>query len=206
MAAPLWLATDPLTLASGSGTRREILERAGIPIITHPADIDERAVEQPLRSAGASPAEIAAHLARAKATVIAERFPGRLVLGADQTLALGQELFAKPPTIAAARQHLQRLSGKTHSLHSALCLVRGGAVVFEGVAEAQLTMRALSEPFLDAYLQAEGQAVCGSVGAYRLEGLGAHLFSRVEGDQTTVLGLPLLSLLPALRQLGYLVG
>lgn len=202
---PLWRG-PPLVLASGSGTRRQLLEAAGVPVAVDPAAIDERAVEAPLRAAGALPAAVAAHLAAAKARAVAPRHPGRLVLGADQVLALGTALFSKPASAAAARDHLRRLAGHTHSLHAALCLVRGEATVFATVAEARLTMRPLSEPFLDAYLKAEGEAVLASVGAYRLEGLGIQLFSHVEGDHATILGLPLMELLPALRDAGALLA
>ena len=201
-----WTSDEPLVLASGSATRRLLLESAGVPVIVSPADIDERKVEQPLRSAGESPAAIAAHLARAKALAVSAEQPGRIVLGADQTLALGTTLFSKPASIEAARHHLQMLSGQTHSLHSAIALVRDGNPVFETVAEARLSMRDLSAAFIEAYLQAEGAGVCSSVGAYKLEGLGVHLFERIEGDHATILGLPLLALLPALRQFGYLLS
>lgn len=203
---PLWRGAVPLVLASGSSARRLLLEAAGIPLDVAPADIDERAVEAPLRAAGAAPETVAGHLARHKAAAVSGNHPGRLVLGADQVLALGSEMFGKPTSVAAARQHLVRLSDKTHALHSALCLLEDGEVVLEAVSTAWLTMRPLSPAFLDAYLDAEGEAVCASVGAYRLEGLGSHLFTRVEGDHATILGLPLLDLLPALRQLGVLLG
>ncbi|MCW6511018.1 Maf family protein [Lichenifustis flavocetrariae] len=206
MSSRFWLADAPLVLASGSATRRVLLEGAGLPVTVRPADLDERAIEAPLRAAREAPSVVAAHLARAKAMTVAKSHPGQLVLGADQVLALGEDLFAKPTSSEAARAHLVRLSGKTHTLSSAVCLVRDDAVLFDTVAEARLTMRSLSEPFLDAYLAAEGSAVCASVGAYRLEGLGIQLFTRIEGDHATVLGLPLLDLLPALRQLGYLLG
>lgn len=203
---PLWRAAAPLVLASGSRARRDLLHAAGIPLDVVPADIDERAAEVPLRAAGAAPEAVAAHLAGAKAREVAARHPGRLVLGADQVLALGPELFAKPASVAAARGHLERLSGRTHALHSALCLVHDEAVLFETVGTARLTMRPLSAAFLDAYLAVEGDAVCASVGAYRLEGLGVQLFDRIEGDHATILGLPLLALLPTLRHMDLLLG
>jgi septum formation protein len=205
MTHSLWRGA-PLVLASGSSARRGLLEAAGIPLLVDPADIDERAVEAPLRAAGALPAAVAAHLAAAKARNVAARHPGHLVLGADQVLALGSEMFTKPATPAAARDHLRRLAGRTHSLHSAACLLSNGDTLLATVAEARLTMRALSEPFLDRYLAAEGAAVLASVGAYRLEGLGIQLFEAVEGDHATILGLPLLALLPVLRQAGALLG
>lgn len=205
-AYPLWRDAAPLVLASGSTARRALLEGAGIPLDIVPADIDERAVEAPLRAAGAAPEAVAAHLAAAKAQAVAAAHPGRLVLGADQVLALGTEMFSKPASRAAARGHLAQLSGRTHALHSALCLQRDGTTVFAGGATARLTMRVLSDAFLDAYLALEGDAVCGSVGAYRLEGLGVHLFERIDGDHATILGLPLLDILSVLRQTGVLLG
>jgi septum formation protein len=204
--ASLWLAETALVLASGSAVRRQMLEDAGIPVEVCPADIDERAVEQPLRAAGATPDAIAVHLAAAKAAAVAATHPGRLVLGADQTLSLDRDLFAKPPTVEAARDHLCRLAGRTHQLHAGACLRRDDHVLFQGCLEATLEMRRLSEAFLDRYLAIEGEALCASVGAYRLEGLGINLFETIDGDHRTILGLPLLALLPALRQHGYLLG
>ena len=205
-AFPFWRGTAPLVLASGSSARRVLLAAAGIPLDIAPADIDERAVEAPLRAAGGAPDAVAAHLAAAKARHVSARHPGRWVLGADQVLALGPELFSKPASVAAAREHLERLSGRTHALHSAVCLVRDGAVAFETIGTARLTMRPLSRDFIDAYLEAEGETVCASVGAYRLEATGVQLFERIEGDHATILGLPLLELLPALRRAGLLLG
>jgi septum formation protein len=205
MTHPLWRGA-PLVLASGSTTRRTLLEAAGIPVLVDPAAVDERAIEAPLRAAGAAPAAVAAHLAAAKARAVAPRHPGRLVLGADQVLALGTEMFSKPASPLAARDHLRRLAGHTHSLHAAACLLRDGAPPFTAAAEARLTVRPLSDAFLDSYLMAEGDAVLASVGAYRLEGLGIQLFSRIEGDHATILGLPLLDLLPALRRAGALLA
>src|SRR5580698_3479802 len=163
----LWLASDPLLLASRSAARRTLLEAAGIPVELHPADIDERGLEADAGSA--VPAEVAALLARAKASVIAGLRPGRLVLGADQTLALGSERFSKPADRAAARTQLRALSGRTHELHSAVAFVEHGTVLFEYVGVARLTMRAFSDKFLDLYLNAAGSAATASVGAYQLE-------------------------------------
>jgi septum formation protein len=198
----LWLATHPLVLASRSAARRKLLEAAGVPIELCPADLDERGLEA--NSASPAPAAIAAHLARAKAFFVAKSHPGRLVLGADQTLALGDERFAKPAGRAAARAQLRALSDRTHELHSAIAFVQDATVQFEHVGTARLTMRALSDRFLDLYLDAVGEAATASVGAYQIEGPGIQLFERVDGDYFTVLGLPLMPVLAYLRQRGCL--
>jgi len=200
---PLWLAADPLILASRSVVRQVLLNAAGIPLEVCPADIDERAAQGSDGSTAA--AATALLLAREKASVVAGRRPGRLVLGADQTLSLGADCFAKPADRAAARAQLRALSGRRHGLHSAIVFVQDDRVEFEHVAIAELTMRVLSEHFLDIYLDAVGTAATASVGAYQLEGLGAQLFERVDGDYFAVLGLPLLPALDFLRRRGCLV-
>jgi len=200
----LWLADKPLVLASKSAPRRALLEAAGIPVEVRPADIDERAVEQ--AAAANAAGEVAALLARAKARAVAAVMPGRLVLGADQTLVLGERRFDKPVDLAAARAQLRVLAGKTHELHSAIAFVRDGEVLNETVQVARMSMRPLSDRFLDAYLEAAGTAVTASVGAYQLERFGVHLFERVEADHFTILGLPLLPALDFLRRDGSLVG
>jgi septum formation protein len=199
---PLWLAADPLMLASKSASRRAVLESAGIPIDIEPADVDERGIE--MRAGLESPDRIAALLAREKAKAVSAKHPDRLVLGADQTLALGQRRFSKAPNRAVAREHLAALRGNTHTLHSAVSVMRGGAVLFENVEAAHLTMRSFSDGFLDSYLDAVGDKALASVGSYQLEGTGIQLFERVDGDHFTVLGLPLLPLLDWLRQAGLL--
>jgi septum formation protein len=200
----LWLADEPLVLASRSESRRAVLAGAGIPVEILPADIDERAIET---QAGRSPAgEVALILARAKASAVAVQRPGRLVLGADQTLGLGDRLFAKPADLVGARAQLKSLRGTTHALHSAVVLVRDGAVVFEQCEIARLTMRDFSDRFLEAYLEAAGPAVTASVGGYQIEGVGIQLFERIDGDHFTILGLPLLQLLSYLRREGCLAG
>jgi len=200
---PLWLASDPLVLASRSAVRRTLLEAAGVPIEVHPADIDERALETAAKSE--APAAIAARLARKKACAVAGLHPGRLVLGADQTLALDAKRFAKPADRAAARAQLRALSGRTHELHSAIVFVQDVTALFEHVGTARLTMRSFSDRFLDAYLEAVGSAATASVGAYQIEGAGIQLFERVEGDYFTILGLPLMAALDFLRRRGCLI-
>jgi septum formation protein len=199
---PLWLADRPLVLASKSEIRHAILRDAGVPVEIVRADIDERAVEQraDTRDAG----QIAVLLAREKARAIAAGRSGRLVLGADQTLAVGERRFSKPVDRAAAREQLKVLRGRTHELHTAVALSRDGTMLFEHREVARLAMRAFSDDFLEAYLDAVGQAVTASVGGYQLEKAGMQLFERIEGDHFVILGLPLLSLLQYFRQEGWL--
>jgi septum formation protein len=198
----LWLATDPLVLASRSAARQALLVAAGVPIVLYPADLDERALEA--GSASQAPDAIAALLARQKASFVAGSHPGRLVLGADQTLALNSRRFAKPADRAAARAQLRALCGRTHELHSAIAFVRDATVLFEHVGTARLTMRSFSDRFLDRYLEEVGDAATASVGAYQLEGAGIQLFEQIEGDYFTILGLPLLAALEFLRRHGCL--
>lgn len=202
----LWLGGDPLLLASGSATRRQLLEAAGLPVQVHPAAIDERAVERPLVEAGRPPGEIALALARAKAQAVAAARPGRVVLGADQILSLDGRQFHKPRGVAEARAQLLALAGRTHRLHAAAVLMREEAVLFQAVDAAGMTMRPLSEEFVARYLALVGDTAGDSVGGYKLEGLGIHLFARVEGDHASVLGLPMMPLLAGLRSLGLLAG
>jgi len=198
----LWLASAPLVLASRSAARRAVLEAAGIPIELCPADLDERALEA--AATAADPTAIAAMLAREKASLVGKSHPGRLVLGADQTLALGSKRFSKPADRLGARAQLQALRGRSHELHAALAFVDDGAVVFEHAETARLTMRHFSDDFLDRYLDAIGDAALASVGCYQLEGIGVQLFERIEGDYFTILGLPLLQALDFLRRRGCL--
>ena len=199
---PLWLASQPIVLASRSEARRGMLEAAGIPLEIVAAETDERGIEQ--EAAGRAPQDIAALLARAKAKAVAASRPGRLVIGGDQTLALGARLFAKPQSHAHAREQLRALRGKTHALHSAVAVMRDGEMLFEHADSARMTMRGFSDEFLEAYLYAAGAAAETSVGGYQWEKLGVQLFDRVEGDHFTILGLPLLPLIAWLRQSGLL--
>lgn len=199
----LWLDAHPLVLASRSAVRRSLLEAAGVPVELHPADLDERGLEA--AAAAQAPAAVAALLAREKAASVAKSHSGRLVLGADQTLALGDRRFTKPADRAAARAQLRALCGRTHELYSAVAFARDATVLFEHVGVARLTMRAFSDRFLDRYLDAAGEAAMTSVGAYQIEGLGIQLFERVDGDYFTVLGLPLVAALDFLRRHGSLL-
>ncbi|MFG1462743.1 Maf family protein [Xanthobacter sp. DSM 24535] len=202
----LWRGTHSLALASRSATRRALLEAAGLPVEPVDGDVDERAIEAAAPAGTVGADDIARMLARAKAFAGARRVDAdRLVIGADQTLALGGEVFHKPRDRASARAQLSCLAGRTHALHSALVVVQDEEVVFETVQTARLTMRALSDTALDAYLDAAGPAVLGSVGGYQLEGLGVNLFEAIEGDHFTILGLPLLPLLGFLRDEGVLL-
>lgn len=199
----LWLAADPLVLASRSSVRRTLLAAAGVPTEVQPADLDERTLEASAGSLG--PAAMAALLAREKAVSVGQRHRGRLVLGADQMLALDGRRFAKPADRAAARGQLRALCGRSHELHSAIAFAQDATVLFEHVGMARLTMRAFSDRFLDLYLDAAGSAATDSVGAYQIEGLGIQLFERVDGDYFTVLGLPIMEVLGFLRRHGCLL-
>jgi septum formation protein len=194
----LWLAKAPLILASQSKTRRMLLTAAGVPVEARPADLDERGLEA--RAQTQSARAVAAMLAREKAIAVERQHGGRLVLGADQTLALGAERLTKPQNRDTARAQLRALCGRTHELHSAIAFVQHGVVQFEYVGVARLTMRSFSEQFLELYLDAAGDGVTASVGAYQLEGFGMQLFEDVHGDYFTVLGLPLLQALEFLRR------
>jgi septum formation protein len=194
----IWLEKAPLILASQSRARKMLLENAGISIEAIPAGIDERAVQ---RNSGLSAAdEIAKLLAGEKALWVSSRNPGRYVVGADQTLALGGQLFSKPAGGVAAAEQLRLLAGRRHELHSAFAVARDGKILSADVSIAKMTMRRLGEGEIEAYLDQAGEAVTSSVGAYQLERLGVHLFERIEGDHFTILGLPVLPLLAFLRR------
>ncbi len=198
----IWRGQHPLILASQSRARQMLLANAGISFEAVPADIDERSVQN--NSGLTAPGEIAGLLAREKACFVSSKNPGRHVVGADQTLALGNRLFSKPAGRAQAADQLRLLAGHIHELHSAVAVACDGKIVFSDVSVARMTMRRLGESEIGAYLDQAGQAVTTSVGAYQLEGLGVHLFERIEGDHFTILGLPLLPLLAFLRSEGLL--
>lgn len=181
-----------------------MLESAGIPVEPIAPGLDERAVE--MRAGPLSAVDAALLLAREKARSVKAPAPGQFVLGADQTLALGRVRFAKPADRDGAREQLRALSGRTHELCSAIAVAKDGRVIFNHCETARMTMRSLSERFLDAYLEAAGAAVTTSVGGYQLEALGIHLFERIEGDHFTILGLPLIHLLGFLRREGCLAA
>lgn len=188
-----------LILASQSTTRKALLEQAGLRFTTTPAHIDERALEQAALDAGGDGRDVAGLLARSKAELVARTHPGAIVIGADQTLSLGTELLHKPINRADAVTQLEHLRGKTHRLHAAVTLVRDTDLLWSDVQTAELTMRDFAPAERDEVLDREGDAVLASVGGYRLEGPSIHLFEKVVGDYFTILGLPLLPLLAALR-------
>ena len=193
-------------LASKSEIRRIVLSNAGIPVEIAPANIDERALEMTAPSSETRRA-LPLLLAREKARTASRRVrPGRLVLGADQTLALGTQRFTKPIDRESARRQLLMLRGQTHALHSGIALVRDGTVLFEHCGVARLTMREFSDDFLEAYLDAAGDAALASVGGYQLEKVGVTLFEMIEGDHFTILGLPLFPLLAEFRRMGAMAG
>jgi septum formation protein len=192
-----WRGSLPLVLASQSKARQMLLANAGIGFEAVPADIDERTIQQ--NSGITAPRDIAGLLAREKALAVSRQRDQHFVIGADQTLALGRHMFNKPAGRAQALSQLKQLAGHSHELHSAIAVARAGRILFEHVAVARMTMRKLSEGEIAAYIDEAGEAVTSSVGAYQLEGLGVHLFERIEGDHFTILGLPLLPLLAFLR-------
>jgi septum formation protein len=198
-AASLWRGGAPLLLASTSATRKMLLENAGLRVETEAPGIDERAVES--AASNKSAPEIARRLAAEKALAVSRRHLKRIVVGADQTLACDGALFHKPADRAAVAKQLTTLSGRTHVLNSAVAVAHDGEIVHETEEVARMTMRALSSEDIQRYLGLAGDAALQSVGAYQVEGLGIHLFERTEGDHSTILGLPLLPLLAALRDM-----
>ena len=193
-----------LVLASQSDSRKAMLEAAGVPFEAVPAVIDERALEEELN--GAAPAEVAFALARAKALAVSAARPGRLVLGSDSLVSVAGRRFDKPASREDAAEHLRFFSGKAMALHSAAALARDGVVIWDHAAQARLMVRALSERFITSYLGHEWPAVSACVGVFRIEARGVQLFESIDGDHFTVLGMPLLPVLGALRDLGELAS
>lgn len=196
-----------IVLASGSRIRREMLERAGVPFRTVPADVDEDAIRREILSSdsAASAEAIALELAKAKAVHVSRAHPLALVIGADQTLSLAGRLVSKSPDLPAARILLLEMRGRTHQLHAAVAIACAGEVVWSACDSATLHMREFSHAFVDAYLADVGERVLSSVGCYELEGRGINLFESIDGDFFTILGLPLVSLLRELRVRGALL-
>jgi len=194
----LWLPDAPLVLASRSAARLSMMEQAGISVDPHPASIDERALQEQ-EGATLQASDLATLLAKAKAVSVSREFPGRLVLGSDQTLEHEGTIHSKANSREEAARRLHELSGSTHLLHSAYCFVHDGVIRASGVSSAKLTMRRLSDDFIEQYLDACGEDVLQSVGVYQIEGLGIHLFEEISGDWFTILGMPLMNVIAHLR-------
>jgi septum formation protein len=196
----------PLVLASGSATRRAMLERAGLTVTIDPPDVDETAVKQDCHARGLNAGDTAMELAIAKAMQVAPRHPGRIVLGADQMLECGGEWFDKPVDRPAAARQIARLSGRSHTLFSGVAAIRDGDVIWRGLESAELSVRTLSADFIEFYLDRVGDAVLSSVGGYQVEGLGIQLFDAIRGEHSTILGMPLIPLLGFLRDEGVIAA
>ena len=190
-----------LILASNSASRKALMAGAGLDFTSEPADIDERQIEAELKAKNAAPPEIAAALARAKAVEVSRRRPDVHVIGSDQVLSLDGRLLHKPVDMAEAGGHIRIMSGTTHHLNCGVAIAHEGEAIWSDVAIARMTMRPISESFLEKYLAMAGEGILGSVGAYHFEGPGIQLFERIEGDYFTILGLPMLTLLAGLREL-----
>ena len=191
-----------LILASASSARARLLDAAGVEFRIEPAEIDEAEFKRTGRASRWTPQDCALALAEAKAQSVSRRYPGALIIGADQILACDGKWFDKPVGIIAARRQLQALRGRTHLLATAACVVRDGERVWHHVSSPELMMRRFSDEFLDDYLAAEGETVLGSVGGYRLEARGVQLFEHISGDHFAILGLPLIELLGFLCETG----
>ncbi len=199
------MSVPEIILASKSLARRRVLEGAGVRFTWRDAGVDEDALKSKALRDGLDAAALARALAEAKARATSRAAPSdAVIIGCDQVLAQDGRLFDKPASMDEARAHLQAFGGQTHQLISALCMMQSGAVVWSHTATADMHVRPLSEAFIDGYLQGEGECILSSVGAYLLEGAGAQLFERIDGDYFTVLGLPLLPLLEELRKRGIL--
>ncbi len=203
MSAFLQAGRPPLILASESEVRARLLEAAGLAFIVEPPGLDENTMRQAVSGEEAlNPSDVAEVLARAKAEAVSDLAEGGFVVGADQVLAEGNRIFTKPDSMEAARAELLDLSGKTHTLHTAVALAHQGEAVWAHTETATLVMRKLTPQFIGRYLAAVGETALSSVGAYQLEGIGAQLFEKIDGDYFSILGLPLLPLLAALREHG----
>ena len=194
----------PLILASSSSVRLKLLQSAGIQVSAYPARIDEDAIRRSLQAGLAKPDDIADALAELKARKLAEKNPTSLVLGCDQVLAIGSEILNKPETVEEAESQISRLQGQTHQLLSAVVLYDDNKPIWRHMGVARMTMRTLSQDYLTAYLSRNWPDIATSVGGYKLESEGVRLFSRIEGDYFTILGLPLLPLLGYLGDRGFL--
>ncbi|MEO0713554.1 MAG: Maf family protein [Pseudomonadota bacterium] len=197
------MSRPAIILASGSASRRAVLSAAGVEAIGIRPNVDEAPVRDAMRAEAAPVRDQAMALAELKAIKVSRQNPG-LVIGGDQMLALGDRAFDKPADMAGARSHLEALSGQTHVLETALVICEDGQPVWRHLARPKLTMRTLSPAFIDTYLDTVGEALLETVGAYQLEGRGAQLFTRIDGDFFSILGLPLLPLLDYLRVRGVL--
>jgi septum formation protein len=195
---------EPIVLASASAARATLLRTAGVDFAIEASSIDEAPLKRQMREAAESPIACAMALAVAKARRVSQRRPEALMIGADQILALDAEWLDKPADLQQARTQLTQLRGRTHTLATAVCVLRAGETLWTGASVPSLTMRRFSDAFLETYLATEGESLLGSVGAYRLEGRGVQLFSRISGDHFAILGLPLIELLDFLRDRGAL--
>jgi septum formation protein len=196
------LTVERLILASASAARAGLLRAAGVEFKIEPASIDETRWKSDARRRGESAIACASVLAAEKARTVSRRHPEALVIGADQILAVGEEWFDKPADLAEACAQLKALCGRTHQLETAAVVMRDGVALWQRTSAPEMQMRRFSDAFLEAYVAAEGEALLGSVGAYRLEGRGVQLFSRISGDHFAILGLPLIELLGFLRERG----
>jgi septum formation protein len=207
MTSFLQAGRPPLILASSSKTRARLLEAAGLAFIVEPPGLDESVMRQAVSGAQSlAPHDVAEVLARAKAEAVSDFAPKAYVIGADQVLAFGDCIISKPETMEAARRQLLDLSGKTHTLHTAVAVATNGETIWAETTMATLTMRKLSPEFIGRYLAAAGEEVLSSVGAYQIESLGVELFDKIDGDYFSILGLPLVPLLDTLRGEGVIEG
>jgi septum formation protein len=207
MTSFLQAGRPPLILASSSKTRARLLEAAGLAFIVEPPGLDESVMRQAVSGAQSlAPHDVAEVLARAKAEAVSDFAPKAYVISADQVLAFGDLIISKPETMEAARRQLLDLSGKTHTLHTAVAVATNGETIWAETTMATLTMRKLSPEFIGRYLAAAGEEVLSSVGAYQIESLGVELFDKIDGDYFSILGLPLVPLLDTLRGEGVIEG